>query len=133
MKVKLFFLLLITCPIFSYSQQPTRNQLFTLYYEANLAANSGNIDSAITKYQEIINLTPRYSDPYLKAAQLCEEHIDKDPKWLETAIVMYRLYLNLELDDTKTNEAAIKLRSLEDKMSISHFDEKLLADEGDIE
>lgn len=133
MKVKLFFLLLITCPIFSYSQQPTRNQLFTLYYEANLAANSGNIDSAITKYQEIINLTPRYSDPYLKAAQLCEEHIDKDPKWLETAIVMYRLYLNLELDDTKTNEAAIKLRSLEDKMSISHFDEKLLADKGDIE
>lgn len=133
MKVKLFFFLLITFPIFSYSQQPTRNQLFKLYYEANIAANAGNIDSAIVKYQEIINLTPRYADPYLKAAQLCEKHADNDSKWLETAIVMYRLYLNLELDDTKTNEAVSKLRYLEDKMSISHFDEKLLADQSDIE
>lgn len=133
MKAKLFLLGLILFPFFSFAQQPTRNELLMLYYQANLAANNGQIDSALVKYQTIINLVPRYADPYLKAAQLCEKYADTDPKWLETAIAMYRLYLNLELDDTRSAQATLHLRALEDKLSIPHFDEELTNNQGAME
>ena len=133
MKAKLFLLGLILFPLFSFSQQPTRNELLRLYYQANLAANNGQIDSAIVKYQTIINLVPRYADPYLKVAQLCEKHADENTEWLGTAITMYRLYLNLELDDTKSAEATIHLRALEDKMAVPHFDEELANNQGSME
>lgn len=133
MKAKLFLLGLILFPFFSFAQQPTRNELLMLYYQANLAANNGQIDSALVKYQTIINLVPRYADPYLKAAQLCEKYADSDPKWLETAIAMYRLYLNLELDDTRSAQATLHLRNLEDKLSLPHFDEELTNNQGTME
>lgn len=133
MKAKLFLLGIILFPLFSFSQQPTRNELLRLYYQANLAANNGQIDSAIVKYQTIINLVPRYADPYLKVAQLCEKHADENTEWLGTAITMYRLYLNLELDDTKSAEATIHLRALEDKMAVPHFDEELANNQGSME
>lgn len=98
--------------------QVTRGQLLRLFYKASSYQNSGNADKAIETYREIATLAPQYPDTYLRMAEVYEKSGD-----VESAIVMYRKYINLEMDDQKVKEPGKRLKELESKLGVEHYEE----------
>ena len=99
--------------------QMTRSQVLGLIAAGNKAKNNGDIDSAIEKYKTIIDSYANYALPYRLMAQIYEEK--EDSASISTAIVLYRKYVNLELDDENREEAEKTLALLEDKINAPHF------------
>lgn len=113
---------LLFSAMYAYGQVPTRSQLLRLFYEANTAKNSGNDSIAILNYQKIIEIAPMLCEPYLYIAQIYERRANEE-RYLNGAIVMYRKYIDLQLDDEKTLAVSPKLKALELKAKAPHYDE----------
>ena len=113
-----FALLLCSVLIAPVNAQVTRGQLLRLFYKASSYSNSGNTDKAIETYREIATLAPQYPDTYLRMAEVYDKADD-----VESAIVMYRKYINLEMDDAKIKEPGVRLKELESKLGVKHYEE----------
>lgn len=111
-------LLLCSALIIPTNAQVTRGQLLKLFYTASSYSNSGNTDKAIETYREIATLAPQYPDTYLRMAEVYDKTED-----VESAIVMYRKYINLEMDDAKIKEPSERLKTLESKLGVKHYEE----------
>ena len=111
----LFFL---GCALSTADAQVTRGQVLRLFVQANTFRNKGNNEKAIETYREIATLAPRFPDTYLRMAEIYEE-----AKNYESAIVMYRKYINLEMDDAKVKEPSMKLKALEAQLGMGHYED----------
>ena len=118
-KIKLgLALLLCSSLIFPINAQVTRGQLLRLFYKASSYHNNGNSDKASETYREIATFAPQYPDTYLRMAEVYDKMGD-----VESAIVMYRKYINLEMDDAKIKEPAKRLKTLEEELGVTHYEE----------
>ena len=120
------FLCLLGCillyPSMIMSQgQLTRSQVLGLIVAGNKARNSGDIETAIEKYKTVIDNYPNYALPYKLTAQIYEDK--EDSASIATAMVLYRKYVQLELNDENREEAAAILAQLENKLDAPHFEE----------
>ena len=98
--------------------QVTRRQLLRSFHKAATYYNAGNVDKAIETYREIAELVPQYPDTYLRMAEIYDKADN-----VESAIVMYRKYINLEMDDAKIEEPGARLRTLESQLGMEHYEE----------
>lgn len=115
---RIFILLICGLAISSANAQVTRGQVLRLFYKASTYYNKGEQDKAIETYREIATLAPRYPDTYLRMAEI----YDKAQNY-ESAIVMYRKYINLEIDDAKIKEPSARLKVLEKQVGIEHYED----------
>ena len=115
---RILALLLFGLTISSVNAQVTRAQVLRLFYKASTYNNKGEQDKAIETYREIATLAPRYPDTYLRMAEI----YDKAQNY-ESAIVMYRKYINLEIDDSKIKEPSARLKVLEEQVGIEHYED----------
>lgn len=112
------FLLALFCSVNTYAAV-TRSQLLKMFYQATVYNSSGKTDQALETYQQIVTLVPQLPDTYLRMAEV----YDKDGQ-TEAAIVMYRKFISLEMDDKKTAEPSARLKELENKVGIAHYEEE---------
>ena len=118
-QIKLVFaLLLFGLAVSSANAQVTRGQVLRLFFKASTYHNKGNDEKAIETYREIATLAPRYPDTYLRMAEIYDE-----AKNYESAIVMYRKYINLEMDDSKVKEPSLRLKALEAELGMEHYED----------
>ena len=112
-------LLFIFCGVaFQASAQVTRGQLLTKFYKASTYHNAGNDEKAIEIYNEIATLAPMYPDTYLRIAEIYDKANN-----VEAAVLMYRKYINLELDDAKVEEPSKRLKELESQLGVKHYED----------
>lgn len=104
--------------LLSANAQVTRRQLLRSFYKAASYSNAGNVDKAIETYREIAELVPQYPDTYLRMAEIYDKADN-----IESAIVMYRKYINLEMDDAKIVEPSARLRALEAQLGMEHYED----------
>lgn len=105
----------------------TKGELLKTFYKANNYRDIGNDSMAIVTLEEVAMRIPRLPITYLRMAEIYDhmfEVNDADAAALNGAVLMYRKYLSLELNDTKTQPVSARLRVLEDKMKIAHFEEE---------
>lgn len=100
------------------SAQVTRGQLLTKFYKASTYHNAGNDEKAIEIYNEIATLAPMYPDTYLRIAEIYDKANN-----VEAAVLMYRKYINLELDDAKVEEPSKRLKELESQLGVKHYED----------
>ena len=69
---KKYALLLLTIIAFNIhaQQQPTREQLLKLFYEAHAAQKNNDVPKALSSYKQILKLSPGLPDPYLQLGNL---------------------------------------------------------------
>lgn len=112
-------LLFLFCGVaFQASAQVTRGQLLTKFYKASTYHNAGNDEKAIEIYNEIATLAPMYPDTYLRIAEIYDKANN-----VEAALLMYRKYINLELDDAKVEEPSKRLKELESQLGVKHYED----------
>ena len=112
-------LLFLFCGVASQaSAQVTRGQLLTKFYKASTYHNAGNDEKAIEIYNEIATLAPMYPDTYLRIAEIYDTANN-----VEAAVLMYRKYINLELDDAKVEEPSKRLKELESQLGVKHYED----------
>jgi len=99
----------------------TRSQVLGLIAAGNKAKNNGEEEVALEKYKAVIDAYPNYALPYRLTAQIYDGK--EDSTSISTAIVLYRKYVQLELDDDSREEAAKTLKALEDKIRAPHYEE----------
>lgn len=115
-------LLFLVIPFFlfleGYAQQVTKEQLLKLFYKAQTALNSGQIDTAINAYVEVLKLSPGLPDTYLQLGNIYSS-MTTDAAALEKACICYANYLKLkpetvdaELLKTKISEMTLGVRQL---------------------
>lgn len=103
----------------SMDAQVTRRKMLTSFYKATTYCNAGNPDKAIETLKEIAELAPMYPDTYLRMAEIYDNAGNK-----ESAIVMYRKYINLEMDDAKIEVSSERLRILEAELGVEHYEDE---------
>ena len=116
--LRLSFVLLLCLSFLSVDAQVTRGQLLRMFYKAGSYHNAGNDEQAIETYREIATLAPRYPDTYLRMAEIYDKAGDA-----QSAVVMYRKYINLEMDDEKVAEPSSRLKELESNLGMQHYEE----------
>ena len=99
----------------SYAQM-TRGQLLRKYYQITQLHNSGKDAEAIAICEEI---TSMYPDTYLRMAQIYDDGGEN-----ELALVMYRTYTSLEMDDKKVAEIGPRMKELEEKLGAKSFEQQ---------
>ena len=113
--------LLVFSALFACAQsQITRSELLKLYYEANVAANNNNDSVAIERFLTIIKHVPSMSDPYLRIAEIYDKP-NASRQDVESAIFMYRNFVDIELDEDKSKQARERLCELEKSLDIPLF------------
>ena len=113
--------LLVFSALFACAQsQITRSELLKLYYEANVAANNNNDSVAIERFLTIIKHVPSMSDPYLRIAEIYDKP-NANRQDVESAIFMYRNFVDIELDEDKSKQARERLCELEKSLDIPLF------------
>ena len=90
------------------SAQMTRGQLLRKYYQITQLHNSGKDAEAIALCEEITAMYPKLPDTYLRMAQIYDDAGEQ-----ELALVMYRTYVSLEMDDKKLSEVTPRMKELE--------------------
>lgn len=106
------------------AQQLTRKQLTQKFYQANNFHNNGQDSLAIARLEEVAELMPNFALTYRREAEIYEDMSKNgDALALNGAVLMYRRYLSLELDEAKTREPRERLKALEDKMQVAHFED----------
>ena len=128
-----FIYILTLILLFAYGKadaQMTRGQLLRKYYQITQLHNSGKDAEAIALCEEITAMYPKLPDTYLRMAQIYDDGGEN-----EMALVMYRTYTSLEMDDKKVAEVASRMKELEQKLGAKSFEqqeqekfEKLLAE-----
>jgi FOG: TPR repeat, SEL1 subfamily len=130
MKRLTIILILFTLLTNGAAAQMTRGQLLRKYYQITQLHNSGKDAEAIALCEEITAQYPKLPDTYLRMAQIYDEGGES-----EMALVMYRTYASLEMNDKKLAEIAPRMKELEQKLGTKSFEqqeqeafEKLLAE-----
>lgn len=113
---------LLCCTQVTAQQGITRDKLLRMYYKANTAMENGQDSIAEATLKEIIKEVPYYSAPYLKLAQLYDGK-RADSLYLQASILMYRKFVDIELNNEKRNEALARLYELEEQIGAPHFAE----------
>ena len=118
LKRLLFFVIPFFLFLEGYAQQVTKEQLLKLFYKAQTALNSGQIDTAINAYVEVLKLSPGLPDTYLQLGNIYSS-MTTDAAALEKACICYANYLKLkpetvdaELLKTKISEMTLGVRQL---------------------
>ncbi len=127
MKKILLLLLFASCLSASVSaQQVTRGQVLKAMYKADSYHAAGKDSMAIALLDSMATLIPRLSVIYEREGRIYESMYEaqKSPAALNAAVLMYRRYLSLEMNENKTREVSQKLRALEDKLQIAHFEDE---------
>ena len=101
------------------SAQMTRGQLLRKYYQITQLHNSGKDAEAIALCEEITAMYPKLPDTYLRMAQIYDDAGEQ-----ELALVMYRTYVSLEMDDKKLSEVTPRMKELEKKLEVKSFEEQ---------
>ena len=109
--------LLLACPLSR--AQMTRGQLLKKFYQVTTLHESGNDSQAIAVCEEIVAMYPKLPDPYLRMAQIYDEAGE-----LENALVMYRQYVNLEMDDSKVAQCSARLKELESEFGVQSMESR---------
>lgn len=123
--VTLLLLMPFTCSV--QAQQLTRKQLLQKFVQATQYHNAGQDSLAIAKLEEVAEIMPNFAATYRREAEIYADMSSKgDELALNGAVLMYRRYLTLELDDEKTREARARLKELEDKLHVAHFEDTQL-------
>lgn len=117
-RLRYIALLLLSVVLLSANAQVTRRQLLRSFYKATTYYNAGEVDKAIATYKEIAELAPQYPDTYLRMAEIYDKSNN-----VESAIVMYRKYISLEMDDSKIKEPSARLRTLEAQLGMEHYED----------
>ena len=99
--------------------QMTRGQLLRKYYQITQLHNSGKDAEAIALCEEITAMYPKLPDTYLRMAQIYDDGGES-----EMALVMYRTYTSLEMDDKKVAECSSRMKELETKLGAKSFEEQ---------
>lgn len=99
--------------------QMTRGQLLRKYYQITQLHNSGKDAEAIALCEEITAMYPKLPDTYLRMAQIYDEGGEQ-----ELALLMYRTYASLEMDDKKLKEVNPRMTELEQKLGAKSFEEQ---------
>ena len=99
--------------------QMTRGQLLRKYYQITQLHNSGKDAEAIAICEEITAMYPKLPDTYLRMAQIYDDGGEN-----EMALVMYRTYASLEMDDKKLAEVNPRMKELEEKLGAKSFEEQ---------
>ena len=99
--------------------QMTRGQLLRKYYQITQLHNSGKDAEAIALCEEITAMYPKLPDTYLRMAQIYDEGGEQ-----ELALLMYRTYASLEMDDKKLSEVTPRMKELEKKLEVKSFEEQ---------
>lgn len=103
----------------------TKNQLLKTFYKANTYIESGNDSMAIATLEEVAERVPRLPITYLRMAEIYDRMGEKgDQAAMNVAVLMYGRYLTLELNESKTKAASERLRVLEDKLQLTHFEDE---------
>ena len=110
-------LLLVTAG--NVTAQMTRGQLLRKYYQITQLHNDGKDAEAIALCEEITAMYPKLPDTYLRMAQIYDEGGES-----ELALVMYRTYASLEMDDKKLAEHSPRMKALEEKLGAKAFEEQ---------
>ena len=107
------------------AQQMTRLELLKKFYRAGVYEEQKQDSLAIAELEQIAQLYPRMPITYLRMAKVYDSMAARDGNVMAMngAIAMYRRYLSLEFDTKKTAEASQRLKELETKMNLSHFEE----------
>lgn len=109
----------------SAQQVMTRGQVLKTMYKADSYHAQGKDSLAIAVLDSMANLVPRLSVIYDREGRIYEAMYDKskDITALNAAVLMYRKYMSLEMNEKKTAEISSKLRMLEDKLQVAHFED----------
>lgn len=110
-----YTVLLCALPV---SAQMTRGQMLKKFYQITTLHNSGRDADAVSICEEIIAAYPSYPDTYLRLAEIYDSEEES-----ELALLMYRKYVSLEMDDDKVAECSHRLNELEKKFGLSHFED----------
>lgn len=119
MKRLTIVLLLFTLLANGAAAQMTRGQLLRKYYQITQLHNSGKDAEAIALCEEITAQYPKLPDTYLRMAQIYDEGGES-----EMALVMYRTYASLEMNDKKLAETAPRMKELEEKLGAKSFEQQ---------
>ena len=117
-RMKLLLILLTVILATPMAAQVTRKKMLISFHKATTYNNAGHPDKAIATLREIAELAPMYPDTYLRMAEIYDQAGNK-----ESAIVMYRKYINLEMDDAKIVEPSARLKALESDLGMSHYED----------
>lgn len=99
--------------------QMTRGQLLRKYYQITQLHNSGKDAEAIAMCEEITAVYPKLPDTYLRMAEIYYDGGES-----EMALVMYRTYASLEMDDKKVAEHSARMKELEAKVGAKSFEDQ---------
>ena len=118
-RVTLLLVFLSGILAFPVNAQVTRKKMLVSFHKATTYSNAGNTDKAIETLMEIAELVPKYPDTYLRMAEIYDNAGQK-----ESAIVMYRKYINMEMNDDKVEEPSARLKTLEEELGMGHYEEE---------
>ena len=99
--------------------QMTRGQLLRKYYQITQLHVSGDDAKAIELCEEITAMYPKLPDTYLRMAQIYDDGGES-----ELALLMYRTYVSLEMDDKKLAEVTPRMNELEEELGAMSFEEQ---------
>lgn len=116
---KILIILLFLAGTGNVTAQMTRGQLLRKYYQVTQLHNSGKDAEAIAICEEITAMYPKLPDTYLRMAQIYDEGGEN-----ELALVMYRTYASLEMDDKKVAEYTPRMKALEEELGAQSFEEQ---------
>lgn len=119
--IRFFVLSCTLCMLCGLSAQAqmTRGELLRKFYQITSLHNSGRDVDAIAVCEEIVSVYPSYPDTYRRMAEIYDEAGDG-----ELAVMMYRKYISLEMDDAKVAESRSRLKELESKLGVPHYDDE---------
>jgi hypothetical protein len=98
----------------SAQQEFTREQVLNLYYKAQKAEKSNNMEEAISIYKTILTADSNLPTPYLKMANIYAAN-EGDPASAASAIALYKKYLSLNPSDKNAEALNNKITQLQAK------------------
>lgn len=118
-RVALLLILLSGMLVLPVNAQVTRKKMLMSFHKATVYSEAGNTDKAIETLKEIAELAPMFPNTYLRMAEIYDDAGNK-----ESAILMYRKYINMEMDDAKVKEPSVRLRALESELGMEHYEDE---------
>lgn len=113
------FLTLALSPVLNADAQMTRSQLLRKFYQVTTLHENGKDADAIAICEEIAAAYPKLPDTYMRMAKIYDEGGEE-----ELALVMYRQYISLEMDDKKAAESRQRLAQLEQKFGVESMEKQ---------
>ena len=110
------------------AQQPTREQLLKLFYQARQAQRAGETGEAVALYKQIIRLSPRLPDTYIALGDIYKADTSNIHSQ-EMATTLYGFYIQLKPDASdlenvriRQKEASHQLEKLKQRAQITQLE-----------